>query len=167
MSHPVVFMGVAGAGKSTLAEAVAKRASRVLVEGDDFHTAASRQKMANGQPLTDEDRQGWLDALIAEVARHPEGAVLTCSALKRRYRDKLRSALPGIRFVYLAIDEELTRTRVAARPKHLFPAALVASQFEALEPPENEPDVLRLEAAQPLPVLVEQAVDWMLEKGHR
>jgi gluconokinase len=106
---------------------------------------------------------GWLDALIAEVARNPGAAVLTCSALKRRYRDKLRSALPGIRFVYLAIDEELTRSRVASRPAHLFPAALVASQFEALEPPDNEADVLRLDAAQPLPVLVEQAVEWVLE----
>lgn len=164
MSQSVVFMGVAGAGKSTLAEAVAKRVRGLLIEGDDFHPAASRQKMANGQPLTDQDRQGWLDALIAEVARHPGTTVMTCSALKRRYRDRLRSALPGIRFVYLDIDEELTRSRVASRPAHLFPVTLVASQFEALEPPENEPDVLRLDAAQPLPVLVEQAVEWVLQE---
>src|SRR5262245_38713060 len=121
MSQSIVFMGVAGAGKSTLAEAVAKRVRGTLIEGDDFHPAASRQKMANGQPLTDEDRQGWLDALIAEVARQPGTAVMTCSALKRRYRDKLRSALPGIRFVYLDIDQDLTRSRVASRPAHLFP----------------------------------------------
>jgi gluconokinase len=165
MSQSVVFMGVAGAGKSTLAEAVAKRVRGVLIEGDDFHPEASRQKMASGQPLTDEDRRGWLDALIHEAARHPGGAVLTCSALKRRYRDTLRAALPGIRFVYLDIDEELTRSRVASRPAHLFPATLVASQFEALEPPENEPDVLRLDAAQPLPVLVEQAVEWVSQGG--
>jgi len=158
----VVIMGVAGCGKSSLGQAVAERCGLRLIEGDDFHRPDSREKMRAGVPLTDADRRGWLDALAHELVRQPAGAVLTCSALKRCYRDRLRAAVPGLRFVYVEIDREAARARVAARAgEHLFPPSLVDSQFETLEPPIDEPNVLRVDATLSLPALSEQASAWL------
>ncbi len=162
MSDLLVVMGVAGAGKSTLAQAVASATGFQLIEGDDFHSAASRRKMADGEPLTDDDRRDWLDRLIGELLRQRRGAVLTCSALKRSYRDRFREAVPSLRFVYLHIDEHLAHERVSARaPAHMFPPSLVPSQFAALEPPQGEPGVLHLDAAQPLQALVADVRRWL------
>jgi len=164
MTVPLVVMGVAGCGKSSLGRALAQALACPLIEGDDFHTEASRDKMRRGVPLDDADREGWLDRLAAEMRRHPQGAVLTCSALKRKYRGRLREALPGLRFVYLRIDEPLARERVAARAaEHLFPPSLVPSQFAALESPEGEPGVLSLDARLPLPSLAAGALGWLQE----
>ncbi len=158
----IVVMGVAGCGKSSLGAVLADTEALPLIEGDDFHSAANRSKMAEGTPLTDADRDGWLDTLAAELARHPAGAVLTCSALKRRYRDRLRSAVPGLGFVYLAITPDEAALRVAARAgTHFFHRSLVASQFEALEPPLDEPRVLRLDATLPTALLQIQVAVWL------
>ena len=158
----IVVMGVAGCGKSSLGAVLAKAEALPLIEGDDFHSAANRRKMAEGTPLTDADRDGWLDTLAAELARHPAGAVLTCSALKRRYRDRLRSAVPGLRFVYLAITPAEAAQRVAARAgTHFFHRSLVASQFEALEPPLDEARVLPLDATLPTALLQIQVALWL------
>lgn len=159
----IVVMGVAGCGKSSLGAAVAAAEALPLIEGDDFHSAANRRKMAEGTALTDADRDAWLDALAAELRRHPGGAVLTCSALKRRYRDRLRAAAPGLRFVFLDLTQEQARERVAARPAHLFPVSLVASQFATLEDPRDEPGVLHLDATLPLPDLGSAVVRWVHE----
>jgi gluconokinase len=165
MSPFLVVMGVAGCGKSSLGAALAQALHRPLIEGDDFHTEASRDKMRRGIALDDADREGWLDRLALELGRHPAGAVLTCSALKRKYRDRLRSAVPGVRFAYLRIDETLARARVAARAaEHLFPPSLVPSQFAALEPPEGEPGVLTLDARWPLPRLAQHTLQWLQEE---
>jgi hypothetical protein len=104
MDKFIVVMGVAGCGKSSLGAALAQAEGLPLVEGDDFHSAANRAKMSQGIALTDADRDGWLDILGEQLQAHPGGMVLTCSALKRRYRDRLRLARPGLRFVFLEIS---------------------------------------------------------------
>ncbi len=156
----LVIMGVAGCGKSSLGAAVAQRLAFELIEGDDHHSEGNRQKMQQGTPLTDADRAGWLVTLGALLARRPGGMVLTCSALRRSYREQLRAASPGLRFVFLDITPELARQRVAVRPSHFFNTALVDSQFATLESPVGEPGVLRVDAAGPLPLLLEQVCTW-------
>lgn len=161
MSNGLVVMGVAGCGKSSLGAALAQALALPLVEGDDFHPPASVDKMRQGIALTDADRQGWLDRLADELRRHPDGVVLTCSALRRAYRDRLRAASPGLRFAFLEISREAALQRVSARAgAHFFSASLVDSQFATLEPPTGEPGVLRLDATAPLDSLQEQVGAW-------
>jgi gluconokinase len=158
----LTVMGVAGSGKSSLGRAVAQAMQLPLIEGDDFHAPASRDKMRRGVPLDDADREGWLDRLCAELHRHPQGAVLSCSALKRSYRERLRGGVPGLRFAFLQIGQSQARERVAARAaEHLFPPSLVASQFATLEPPLGEPGVLCLDAMRPLAELSDEALRWL------
>lgn len=148
-------MGVSGCGKSSLGAALARDMELPLIEGDDFHSPESVAKMRAGIALTDADRAGWLTALGLEMARHRGGAVLTCSALKRDYRERLRSAVPGLRFVFMALTREEAERRVAARAgAHMFPASLVANQFATLESPVGEPGVLEVDATAPMPELV-------------
>lgn len=157
----LVVMGVSGCGKSSAAAAIAHQLGWPLIEGDAFHSPANRTKMQAGTPLTDADRAGWLDALADELGRHPQGAVLTCSALKRAYRERLRAAAPGLRFAFLAIGLEEARRRVTLRADHFFNAALVETQFATLEPPTGEPGVLTLDATLSLPVLTQTVTDWL------
>jgi gluconokinase len=157
-------MGVAGCGKSTLGRAVAERLGVPLIEGDDFHAPDSRRKMSAGIALTDADRAEWLQRLGDEFARHPQGAVLTCSALRRAYRDQLRAAVPGLRFVFADITRDEAEARVRQRAgTHLFPVSLVDSQFATLERPRphTEPDVLRVDATEPVPALAARAEQWL------
>jgi len=156
----LVVMGVAGCGKSTLGKAVADQLGWPLVEGDDFHPPRNIEKMKSGVALTDADRRDWLQALAQELASRPH-AVLTCSALKRVYRDQLRDASPGLRFVFLDLTEAQARERVAQRPAHLFPPTLVASQFATLERPDGEAGVLRVDATLPTADLLTQVLQWM------
>ena len=161
----LVVMGVAGCGKSSLGEAVAHALGWPLIEGDDFHPESSKAKMRQGIALTDADRRGWLATLAHQLSQHSNGAVLTCSALKRSYRDQLRAGAPGLRFAYLEISEADARQRVAARPAHLFPPTLVASQFATLEPPVGEPGILRLDATRPLGELAQRTLQWLAQPG--
>lgn len=162
MQHSIVVMGVAGCGKSSLAAALAQAEGVRLVEGDDFHSPQSRDKMSRGIALTDEDRQGWL-ATLGTLLRQPGGpVVLTCSALKRRYRDQLRAAAPGLRFAFLDIDRAESLARVAGRAgSHFFSASLVDSQFATLESPVGEPGVLHLDALLPIARLQQQCSQWL------
>ncbi|MCJ7800218.1 MAG: gluconokinase [Polaromonas sp.] len=161
MTDSLVIMGVAGCGKSSLGAEVARAAGLRLVEGDDFHSAESRTKMARGIALTDADRDGWLSVLSAQLRDHPEGLVLTCSALKRVYRERLRQAAPGLRFVFLDIGREPAQARVAARATlHFFSTTLVDSQFATLEVPTGEPGVLRVDALKPLAQLQAEVTAW-------
>jgi gluconokinase len=165
MQGCVVVMGVAGCGKSSLGAAVATALGLPFVEGDAFHSPASRDKMRRGIALTDADRESWLAALADVLGRHPGGAVLACSALRRAYRERLRAASPGLRFLFLALDPAEARRRVATRgAAHFFPAALVESQFATLEPPVDEPGVLPLDATRPLPELAAQALAWLVPR---
>lgn len=157
----LVVMGVAGCGKSSLGQLCAEALGLPLLEGDDFHSESNVAKMRGGIPLSDEDRAAWLDTLATQLQSHPQGVVLTCSALKRRYRDRLRAATPGLRFVFLELTQDQARERVAARPAHLFPVSLVASQFATLEDPRLEPGVLPLDATQSLKDLGVAVVRWV------
>ena len=161
MHQSVVFMGVAGCGKSTLAAAVAQRQGLPLVEGDDFHSEANRLKMSQGVALSDDDRDGWLGELGRQLRAAPLGMALTCSSLKRKYRERLREASPNLRFVYLELTRDAAMARVAARESHFFSASLVDSQFAALEPPPGEPGVLRVDATAPRDQLQARVSAWL------
>ncbi len=161
MSLHLVVMGVAGCGKSAVGQRLAQALGLPLIEGDDFHPKRNIHKMQQGIALTDEDRADWLHTLGQQLAAQPAGAVLTCSALKRAYRDTLRAALPGLCFVHLAITEAESLRRVGLRPGHFYPPSLVASQFEALQNPAGEPAVLTLDATATLDALALQATGWL------
>ena len=157
----VVVMGVAGCGKSSLGQALARAEGAHLIEGDAFHSDANREKMRRGIALTDDDRADWLDALAGELRARPANVVLTCSALKRGYRERLRAAAPGLRFVFMEIEPAAARARIEARDAHFFSPSLVASQFAALESPVGEAGVLRVDALAPLPQLLAEVRAWL------
>ena len=161
----LVVMGVAGCGKSALGRLIATQLALPLIEGDDFHPTSNIVKMQGGAALTDHDRADWLAALGGQLCSHPAGAVLTCSALKLAYRDTLRSAASGLKFVHISISQTESLRRVGQRPGHFYPPHLVASQFEALQDPDGEPGVLTLCGDASVEQLAAQAVDWL--KGIR
>ncbi|VXD05139.1 Gluconokinase [Pseudomonas sp. 8Z] len=165
--HPrinaLVVMGVAGCGKSSVGQAIAKLTDAVFIEGDAFHPPANIAKMSAGIPLDDNDRAGWLVRLGEELRAATRGgqrAVLTCSALRHAYRRQLRQSLPGLGFVYLELARETAGERVASRPDHFMPASLIDSQFAALEPPHVEPLTLVLDATLPVDQLSQEAEAW-------
>jgi gluconokinase len=141
----IVVMGVAASGKTTVAEGLAQTLHATYLEADTFHPEANIAKMSNGIPLTDEDRWPWLSAMRDALASH-DRVVVTCSALKKSYRDLLRSA-GSLQFVFLAIDRSLALDRIAARKGHFMTAKMVDSQFTTLEVPgSDEPDVISVDA---------------------
>jgi len=142
----IVVMGVAGCGKSTVAAAIGQARSIPFVDGDDFHSADARAKMQAGIPLTDADRADWLDRLAGILATH-RAIVLACSALKQRYRDRLRAAAPDLIFLHLDADFDTFLARMEGRQGHYFSgSAMLKSQFDTLEPPDNEPGAFRIDA---------------------
>jgi gluconokinase len=146
----LVVMGVSGSGKTTVAERLAKQLGWPFMEGDRLHPPANVEKMRQGIPLNDADRAPWLDRIGEELKSwDAEGrsGVLTCSALKRAYRDRIRSARPDVRFIYIKGSEALIGARVAARHHEYMPASLLRSQFDALEEPTpDEPGVVTVDA---------------------
>jgi gluconokinase len=158
----VVVMGVAGCGKSVMGAELAGRLRLPLVEGDDFHPERNILKMREGTPLTDEDRADWLQQLARQLRLQPDGAVLTCSALKRAYRETLRAAVPDLHFLHLSLTQHQAMERVAARTDHFYPPSLVASQFAALEDPAGEPRVHAVDATLHVGRLVEDATRWLV-----
>lgn len=164
MADSLVIMGVSGCGKSSLAAALASALDWPLIEGDAFHSPQNVAKMRAGTPLADADRADWLATLGAELQRHPGGAVLTCSALKRAYRDRLRAALGGLRFVHLELTRDEALRRVAQRAgAHFFHPELVDSQFQTLESPAGEARVLGVDATLPLATLTRLVLNWQQE----
>ncbi|MGQ3050440.1 MAG: gluconokinase [Roseateles sp.] len=159
----LVVMGVAGCGKSTLAAAVAKHLNRDWLEGDLFHSNASRRKMAQGEALTDADRASWLASLCEQLRRQP-GLLVTCSALKRAYRNQLRHASPGVRFAFLDITKTEASRRVSTRGSHFFAASLVDSQFQTLESPVGEEGVIHLDGHKPLVELTAEVFEWLASR---
>nr|WP_314483924.1 gluconokinase [uncultured Pseudomonas sp.] len=160
----IVVMGVAGCGKSCIASAIAAYSGGLLIEGDAFHPQANIDKMSAGIPLDDDDRAGWLLRLGQELQSASQAGgrpILTCSALKRSYRDTLRAAMPGLMFVFLKLSPAQAEQRVLSRPGHFMPASLIESQFAALEPPYDEPLTLTLDATQPIVALAEAVDDWL------
>lgn len=148
MTRLLVVMGVSGAGKSTIGRLIADRLGLPFGDADDFHPPRNIAKMRRGEPLDDDDRRPWLEAIGAHLAAHrARGAVVTCSALKRAYRDRLRAAAPGLRFLHLRGEPALIAARQAARQGHFMPPSLVASQFATLEETAGEADVIALDVA--------------------
>ncbi len=131
---PVVVMGVSGSGKSTVGAALAQRLRVPFIDADTLHPAANIAKMAAGEPLDDDDRYPWLERVGEWLAAQRDGAVVSCSALKRKYRDQLRAHCPGVEFVHLSGSAELIGGRLATRTDHFMPAALLRSQLDTLEP---------------------------------
>ena len=165
MRITVVVMGVSGCGKSTVAQQLALALGLDYVDGDDLHSATSVAKMRAGTPLIDTDRWPWLDRVgqrLANLPRSPAGVAMACSALRRSYRDRIRAAAPGVRFVLLDGSAALIEARLAQRTGHYMPADLLASQFAALERPSaDETDVFTLSIDAAVPALVEAAVAWL------
>lgn len=164
----VVVMGVSGAGKSTIGPLLAAALGMAFADADAFHPAANIAKMSAGTPLTDEDRWPWLDAIgrhmMAEAAAG-RPLVVACSALKWAYRDRLRAAVPSLRFVYLVGSKALIGERLAARKGHFMPAGLLESQFAALEDPTGEAGVVVAPIGAEPPSIVDLACLGLLKNG--
>ncbi|HEY2710043.1 MAG TPA: gluconokinase [Caulobacteraceae bacterium] len=170
MSTPrvLVVMGVSGAGKTTLGEKLAERLGWTFKEGDDLHPPANIAKMKAGQPLTDADRAPWLAAIgawiDAEVAVGRSG-VITCSALKRAYRDRLDKGRPAVTFVFMDLDEATIAERLSHRHGHFMPPSLLASQFADLERPQPDEPVIVVDGRQSMAAQVEQVVGEVTASG--
>lgn len=159
----VVVMGVSATGKTSVAERLAEELGWPFEEGDDHHPQSNVDKMAAGVPLDDDDRRPWLEALAGLLAReHAAGrsSVLTCSALRRSYRDILRSEVPEdlIFFVHLAADFDVLRDRMALRQRHFMPTSLLQSQFDTLEPLEPDERGVLVDVTPPLDQVVARAL---------
>lgn len=166
--NALVVMGVSGCGKSSVGAAIVGRSGGRLIEGDSFHPEANIAKMSAGTPLDDQDRAGWLLRLGEEMRACIESGqrpVLTCSALKLKYRETLRNAVPGLGFVFLELTREEAANRVAHRHGHFMPASLIDSQFATLEPPTGEALTLPLDATVPIVELAQQVENWLVEHG--
>ena len=150
MSQVVVIMGVSGSGKSTVAERVAGQLGWVFQEGDALHPAANVAKMAAGTPLTDADRAPWLAAIAAWIAARlasGENGIVTCSALKRAYREQIGNGMPGVGIVYLHADRATLEAHVQGRHHEYMPATLLDSQLATLEEPTADEQVTWVEVA--------------------
>jgi gluconokinase len=152
---PIVVMGVSGSGKSKVGAALAQRLRVPFADADAFHPEANIAKMAAGEPLTDDDRYPWLEAIGEWLAQHGDGGVISCSALKRKYRDQLRAHCPQIEFLHLSGSPELIARRVAGRTGHFMPASLLKSQFEILEPLGADEDGVTIDVGETVDAIIE------------
>ena len=149
---PYVVMGVSGSGKSLIGAAFARALGVDFVEGDEYHSAENVRRMASGIALTDDDRAEWLRSLAARLREANEagtGLVMTCSALKRSYRDILRAEAGSLRFVFLKGERALIASRIAGRRGHFMPTSLLESQFATLEEPSADEDAWVCDITQP------------------
>jgi gluconokinase len=157
----VVVAGVAGSGKTTVGKLLAGRLGWAFADADTFHPAANVAKMRAGVPLTDADRQPWLAAIgawIDDRVAAGQPAVVTCSALKRGYRDALLAGRDQVAMVFLVITEAQDEERVSGRSGHFFPERLVASQFADLEPPEAGERVVEIAAGRPAAQVADEII---------
>jgi gluconokinase len=154
MHAPIVVMGVSGSGKSTVGAALAQRLRVPFADADDLHPPANITKMTAGLPLDDDDRYPWLEAIGEWLAQHRRGGVMSCSALKRSYRDQLRRHCPAVEFVHLSGSPEVIEARQASRPGHFMPASLMASQFATLEPLQPDERGVTIDIAQDIDSIV-------------
>jgi gluconokinase len=146
----VILMGPAGAGKSTVGQALAAALGWLFIDADDLHTVRNIEKIREGTALTDRDREPWLARIHETLARTADegyDAVIACSALRQRYRDRIAEGLPDVRWVYLAADARLLAARLAQRTGHFAGPAILSSQLAALQPPT---DALVVPADQPV-----------------
>ena len=156
-----VVMGVSGSGKSTVGAALAARLGWEFVDGDSLHPLANVAKMQAGQPLDDRDREPWLAAVAAQIEAwidQGRSGVITCSALKRRYRDRIIGDRADVGLIYLAGSREVIARRLADRHGHFMPVGLLDSQFATLEPPDTEENAIAVDIDRPLIAIVDQIV---------
>jgi gluconokinase len=153
-------MGVSGSGKSTVGAALAQRLRVPFADADDFHPAANIAKMTAGQALDDHDRYPWLETIGEWLAGHTEGGVMSCSALKRKYRDQLRRHAHGVVFLLLEGTPEVIRRRQASRPGHFMPASLLTSQFATLEQLAPDENGVTIDVDQSVDAIVEEYARW-------
>jgi gluconokinase len=158
MASPIVVMGVSGSGKSTVGAALAQRLRVPFADADDFHPPANIAKMTAGQPLDDVDRHPWLEAIGEWLDHHDGGGVMSCSALKRKYRDQLRHHCPDVEFLHLSGTPEVIGRRQASRPGHFMPASLLASQFATLEPLEPDERGIAIDVDQNIDSIIDNYV---------
>ncbi len=154
-SHPqaIILMGVSGCGKTTYGELLKRELGFVFTDGDNLHSPANVAKMASGQPLNDDDRRPWLESICLHINEHlaaKRSIAVACSALKKAYRDQLRNVSVPPTFIHLVGDINLISKRQAKRKSHYMPAALMQSQFEALEPTTGEQDVVEVSVKLPM-----------------
>lgn len=155
----IVAMGVSGSGKSTVGAALAQRVRVPFADADDFHPPANIAKMSAGHALDDDDRFPWLEAIGEWLAAHEQtGGVMSCSALKRRYRDQLRHHASRTEFVHLHGTPEVITRRQASRPGHFMPASLLSSQFATLEPLQPDEHGVVIDVDQSIDAVVDQYV---------
>jgi gluconokinase len=160
-------MGVSGAGKSTVGAALARRLGVSFADADAFHSQANIAKMASGKPLTDDDRYLWLEAVGGWLAHHRDGGVMSCSALKRIYRDQLRAHSPQVEFLHLTGSPELIGRRLAGRPGHFMPSALLNSQFNTLEPLGPDENGIAIDAQESVDAVVETILRYSADRRQR
>jgi len=161
----VVVMGVSGSGKTTVGEPLAQRLGVDFGEADDFHPQANKDKMSAGTPLDDDDRAPWLHAVGSWLAEHRDtGAVATCSALKRKYRELLRGEAPGTVFLHLTAPHDLLSERMTTRKGHFMPPSLLQSQLDTLQPLDPDEDGLEVDSTAAPDEIVERFLTWWREK---
>ncbi len=166
----LVFMGVAGSGKTTLAAMLAGRLGWKFEEGDNLHPAANIEKMRTGHPLSDEDRGPWLEQIARWVGGRldaGENGIITCSGLKRAYRDAINRRGRGVVFVYLQGSRETIAGRLAARQGHFMPSGLLDSQLADLEPPGPDEPAIAFDVGPPPEVIAQAVVDSLGLTGRR
>ncbi|WP_297199965.1 gluconokinase [uncultured Pluralibacter sp.] len=168
--HVYVLMGVSGSGKSAVASEVAYRLNAAFLDGDFLHPRSNIVKMSSGEPLNDEDRKPWLQALndaAFAMQRTNKVSLIVCSALKKSYRDILRAGNPNLSFIYMKGDFEVIESRLKARKGHFFKTQMLVTQFETLqEPSAEERDVLVVDIDQPLEGVVSSTIA-LIEKGNK
>jgi gluconokinase len=157
----VVIMGVSGSGKSSVAKSVAANCNMEFIEADDLHSMDAKASMASGIPLTDELREPWISSIctfIKTLTKQQQSCVLACSGLKSAHRQRFRALGVPVRFLFLDGDEEVIKSRLGNREDHFFPTKLLKSQFESLERPQNEQDVININIDQSLSAVQTQAI---------
>jgi gluconokinase len=163
-SGAAVVMGVASCGKTSVGQALSEKLGAVFIEGDRLHPKSNIEKMSSGVALTDEDRWPWL-ALVGRSVSGRSGMIVSCSALKSSYRKHIADAAGRpIFFVFLDGSRSLLEQRIAARRNHFMPSSLLSSQLATLEPPAPEEGAMRFDISLPVPTIVEQAAQWLLQQ---
>ncbi|WP_407976381.1 gluconokinase [Brucella pseudogrignonensis] len=162
MNLHIIVMGVSGSGKSTVGEKLAEALNLPFLEGDSLHPKSNVDKMASGIPLQDEDRWPWLDKIGERMATAEQGLIVSCSSLKKSYRERLRAAVGGqLAFVFLDGSFEVLHEHMGHRTGHFMPVTMLESQLATLESPVGEPLVFRADVVDPIEKIVAESLEWL------
>ena len=156
----IVVMGVTGCGKTTVGIALADALGIEFIDSDDLHSESNKKKMSSGTPLTDADREPWLQAVSRALQSH-ENVIVACSALKKSYRSTILAGAPATKFVHLSGSQELIFARLSERSHHFMPIGLLDSQFHTLEPLDHSETGKVFEISQPVDQIVNEIIAWL------